>query len=619
MQPSTESPVVQTSLGAVRGALLPPASPSSTTTVARFLGIPYAAPPTGANRFAPPQPPQPWDELDASAFGPPSPQRAYTGVLKTIVPPVPGVDQGAPAEGAREWDMDFLKINVWAPAHCLPSPPSSPSRPHSQDLPSSSPSLSPSHPNAPPLPSLSAPNGSGLPVLLWIHGGALERGSSSQPLSDGSSFASQNIIFASFNYRLGTEGFVLPNLGLQDAAAALRWVYTEIGAFGGDPKRITLMGESAGGALVAALCSMAGGMVAGAIVQSAPLEIKPSLGRGAAEGVLRRLRRGRGREELGGVGVEELLEARAEEVRRRGDSPLSGAPGFELVLDPSSPSQGREGGALLAQSPHTALVDASIPILIGTTTDEYRLWFGHELSSIGWFKLHAAAWWLGVPRAAISALWRHFPEAGYGEVFGQLVTDMFLRKPADELARARAQRASVGEARRKGSATEGKVGKPSGEQYEDERGRDTRQDDGREDGGKQADAREEGKGQTWVYEFASPSPLHSLGAAHAVELPFVFNTLRSPDGRAWVGEDAPQELADEMHSAWVRFVKTGSPGWEAYGEGRRVRVFGEGGGAEEGGAGDLGEGEGVGGEGGEARTVRVRRADVLDSLPASSL
>ncbi|MBU2670786.1 carboxylesterase family protein [Actinoplanes bogorensis] len=183
--------------------------------VAVFRGIPYAAPPIGANRFAAPQPTEPWDGVrPALAFGPPVPQ--------------------SPFHGGEDW----LTVNVWSP-----------------DL-----------------------GAAALPVMVWIHGGGYMIGSSSRPEYDGGNLARDGrVVVVTLNYRLGAEGFASfpgapPNRGLLDQVAALEWVRDNIAAFGGDPARVTVFGESAGGGSVAALLAMprAAGLFHRAIAQSVP-------------------------------------------------------------------------------------------------------------------------------------------------------------------------------------------------------------------------------------------------------------------------------------------------------------------------------------------------------------
>ena len=78
---------------------------------------------------------------------------------------------------------------------------------------------------------------------------------------------------------------------------------------------------------------------------------------------------------------------------------------------------------------------------------------------------------------------------------------------------------------------------------------------------------------TYVYEFAWQSPVRDLRAAHAVEIAFAFGRVDGPEAVALSGPDAPHTLADEMHAAWVAFIRTGDPGWPAFGEKRLTRVF----------------------------------------------
>ncbi|MBK6847742.1 MAG: carboxylesterase family protein [Proteobacteria bacterium] len=193
---SVGAPVVLTGSGAVRGALR--------GTSRAFLGIPFAAPPVGARRWAPPEPPAPWTEArDATQLGPSCPQ---TALPSDLLPP--------------RFSEDCLTLNVWTPDPA---------------------------PRAP------------APVMVWLHGGGFFSGGSAAPFLDGQRLSEQGgVVVVSLNYRLGQLGFLahpsLPapgaNWGLLDQQAALRWVRDNIAAFGGDPTRVTLFGESAGGSAV---------------------------------------------------------------------------------------------------------------------------------------------------------------------------------------------------------------------------------------------------------------------------------------------------------------------------------------------------------------------------------
>ncbi len=220
-----DNPVVETTYGPVRG--------TDDGRVRAWKGIRYAAPPVGDLRFRAPEPPERWTEVAAAAtFGPACPQ-----------PPLPNIplDLGAPQ------NEDCLTVNIWASSDIEP--------------------------------------GDAKPVMVWLHGGAYILGSSSQPLYDGRRLAgSGDVVIVSINYRLGALGFLdlsflnTPrrrfdsNIGLRDVLAALHWVRDNIAAFGGDPGRVTLFGESAGAGIVTTLLAMpaAKGLFAGAIAQSSP-------------------------------------------------------------------------------------------------------------------------------------------------------------------------------------------------------------------------------------------------------------------------------------------------------------------------------------------------------------
>ncbi|MBN9177123.1 MAG: carboxylesterase/lipase family protein [Microbacterium sp.] len=452
-------PAVMTSKGAVRG--------TRRGGVDRYLGIPYALPPFGERRFALPQPVPAWTDVrDAAEHGPTAPQDPYFGALGALLGSV-----AIPGE-------DILTVNVWAPADA-------------------------------------ASSGAALPVFVWYHGGALERGTPALPAYDGTTFARDGIVFVSIGYRVGAEGFSVlegapRNLGLCDAAAGLVWVQTEIARFGGDPARITIVGESAGGALVAALLSRpdTATIPVAAIIQSGPLEAVAPV---RAERVTRALAKALGiaatREGFAAVSPRVLLDARRRLAE--GSTPLSGTPGYALALDPDT----------LPASPEVALRSVEIPLVIGTNTDEYRLWFTPEqLAGISSLKLTLARLATGVPRSAVRAYRSAFPGASPGEILGQIVTDRLLRAPAARVAAARTA-------------------------------------------------------PTHVYELAWPSPVRDLRAAHAIDIGFVFDRVEAPDSQTIVGPDAPRELAARMHADWIRVVQSGDPGWPRYGTGREVQLY----------------------------------------------
>src|SRR5690348_16195894 len=208
-------PVVRVSGGLVRG--------TSRNGVSAFLGIPYAAPAVGADRYRAPQPVVPWEgERPATEHGPTAAQSAYPTPMDTVLPS--SVDPGD----------DYLSVSVWAPE-----------------------------------------GAEALPVMVWIHGGAFVRGASSVSTYDGSAFARDGVVLVGINYRLGVPGFAVldgapTNLGLRDQVAALEWVRDNIAAFGGNPDDVTVAGESAGAMSVATLLAMprSSGLFRRAVLQS---------------------------------------------------------------------------------------------------------------------------------------------------------------------------------------------------------------------------------------------------------------------------------------------------------------------------------------------------------------
>jgi para-nitrobenzyl esterase len=189
--------IARTRLGALRGRV--------ENGVVAFRGVPYAAPPIGPRRFAPPEPPEPWsDTRDATQNGP-------------IAPQLPSRLSPAMGDFNRHQDEDCLTLCIWTPAA----------------------------------------DDARRPVLIWLHGGAWSSGAGSLAWYDGGRLARENdIVVVGVNYRLGALGYLYAsgvspgNLGSGDQVAALRWVHANIAGFGGDPNRITVAGQSAGAASI---------------------------------------------------------------------------------------------------------------------------------------------------------------------------------------------------------------------------------------------------------------------------------------------------------------------------------------------------------------------------------
>ncbi|MFD0313051.1 carboxylesterase/lipase family protein [Streptomyces flavalbus] len=314
-------PVVTTTRGAVRGLR----QDDSTTA---FLNIPYAAPPHGADRFAPPRPHAPWDGVrDATLPGPTAPQSERRLGSVDMTPYFgTGWSRGA----------DYLTVNVWAPAGA----------------------------------------GDGLPVMVFVHGGGFVAGSTRSALYDGSAFARDGVVLVTLNYRLGIAGFLdLPgapaNRGLLDVVAALRWVRENIAAFGGDPDAVTLFGQSAGATIVGGVLATpdATGLFRRAVIQSGS-----GLGAFTSEQAARVTRAA-----AEALGVRPHADAFADIPDERLVEAASGLAGIDLRT-------GTHHDPLLGLSPFSLVLDtqpaasvaagpgADIDLLIGTNTEEGNLY-----------------------------------------------------------------------------------------------------------------------------------------------------------------------------------------------------------------------------------------------------
>jgi para-nitrobenzyl esterase len=467
--------VLQTRQGAIRGR--------TADGVTAFKGVPYAAPPFGARRLAAPQPAQRWDGVrDALAFGATAPHPGYAPPYDVLLP-----DPVIAGE-------DCLGLNVWTPE----------------------------------------PAGGGLPVMVWIHGGAFVNGSGAVPTYDGTGFARDGIVLVTINYRLGAEGFLwleggVNNRGLLDQLAALEWVQENVAAFGGDPGNVTVFGESAGAMSIGALLATprSEGLFGRAILQSGAGHhaITPATARLVAAELGRHLGVHPTAEAIAAIAPEQVLAAQVAVMQdaqldpdpRRWGEVSANMMAFEPVVD----------GELLTDLPIRQIAAGAAPgvdILTGTTTDEHRLFLvpTGAADTATEDALPAVATMYGLDTAtALEAYRAGRPDATAGELLCDVMTDWFFRIPAVRLCEAR-------------SAA--------------------------------------GAGTAWQYEFAWSSPQLGgrLGACHALELAFVFDGLADESGIALLGEDPPQPLADEVHGAWVAFATTGDPGWAPYRPDRRA-------------------------------------------------
>lgn len=468
--------IVATTQGKIRG--LP------VDGVMAFLGIPYAAAPAGPALFRAPAPAPSWDGVrDAIALGPTVPGPPYPRSLaELLTDPVIAGDES-------------LNVNVWTPD----------------------------------------PGAAGLPVMVWIHGGAFVNGTNAIPTYDGRAFARDGVVLVSMNYRLGVSGFALlpdapANLGIRDQLAALAWVQDNIAAFGGDPGNVTIFGESAGAMSVTTLMAVAcgSGLFGKAIAQSGAGQVvvtAEDAARVTAE-LAARLGVAPTAEAFGAVDADQLLVAQqsiSAEVLLKPDpavwgrSVVAATLAFPPVVD----------GELIAERP-IDLVGAGaghdLPLLVGTTTEEYRLFLASTpfIDTITPEMVRGALAAQGRDTAIADTYTANRPGASPGDVLAAITTDSFFRVPAVRLAEARA----------------------------------------------------DAPGATYFYEFAWPTPVGRLGACHALEIAFAFDTLAMPGTDLLTGPDAPQSLADDMHARWVAFAENGDPDWPAYDpETRAVMTF----------------------------------------------
>ena len=441
-----------------------------------FAGIPYAAPPIDGRRFRAAAPHEGWGGVrDARKFGPTAPQ-VPTGGMADPVPP--------------RWDEDCLTLNVQTPAL----------------------------------------DDAGRPVLVWIHGGGYRTGQGAVPWYNGQRFAANgDIVAVTINYRLGALGFTdLSRFGAEfatsgvngilDQIAALEWVRDNIARFGGDPARVTIAGESAGGFSVATLLGSprAEGLFAGAIPQSgAAHHVLP---KAAGDIVANRFLEALGVDDAVGLEaapVKAVLEAQGAVSRS-----LERGPGLATELGVAvGPFYPTVGSTVLPEAPLDAIrrgLNAGMPVLTGSNRDETTLWGYGEVDE---GRLERVAAGLGAT-GVLDVYRRTRPDASPQELVMAITTDHMFRIPAIRLAEARAS-------------------------------------------------------NTWLYQFDWRSRVSHLGATHALEIPFAFDNLHQPGVDAFVGPGPrPQHVADAMHAAWTRFIREGEPGFPPYSaEGRETMVF----------------------------------------------
>lgn len=446
---AVDTPSVKTANGALTGV--------SDGAVNIFKGIPYAAPPVGNMRWEPPAPPAPWTgSRDASNYGP-------------ICPQAQRPDRILAAGGNLPQSEDCLSLNVWAPH-----------------------------------------GAKGLPVIVWIHGGAHRFGSGASPVYDGAAFARDGVVLVTINYRLGLLGYFahpaltkaakpdepLGNYGQMDQIAALKWVQKNIAAFGGDPSNVTIFGESAGGESILWLLATpsAKGLFAKAIVESGGGWYQPStLSDQESKGANFATNAG-----LPGANAT-LEQLRALPAEKTFDTPKT--LGFGPFVD----------GRLVKETPTRAFLDGSandVPLMIGSNS--------FEASLMKSFSIPPSAF---LDRITPAERTLYANDAKDDETLSHAVfTDVVMGGPAHWVA------------------SQASSGAPS-----------------------------------YLYHFSYVPTLRRgsvEGAAHGSEIPFVFATIESI-AKSFGLQASDDDVATEtlMHSCWVNFAKKGDPdcgGWKPY-------------------------------------------------------
>lgn len=443
------SRTVETSAGLIRGSI--------DQGVRLFRGIRYGS----AERFRAPKPARPSREIvNALAFGPSAPQRS---------------------DKYRRQDEDCLFLNIWTP---------------------------------------DARRGAHLPVMVYFHGGAYSTGSVADPLNDGRHLATKNVVVVTVNHRLNALGYLYlaqlnprfpdsGNLGQLDLILGLKWIRDNIAAFGGDPDRIMVFGQSGGGAKIATLMGMpaaaglfhrAATMSGQQVTASGPMHATER-----AKAYLTRLN-------VTPAGLIDLPAERLVDALDTTDPIMGGSIYFGPVLD------------MKWLSRHPFWPDANpqsnaIPMVLGNTRDETRGFFGPGHPRIVGLTWDNLAERLGPelkvdlnPDWVVAEYRRMFPNHNPEQIFFAATTA--------------------------GRSWRGQI--------------------------EEAEARTRADAPTWVYQLDFASPVEPWrGAPHMMDIPLVFGTIDAPGSIAGTGA-ASRAVSDAMMSAFTSLARDGEPGWPQY-------------------------------------------------------
>ena len=486
--PAAPDPSIAVTGGLVSGA--PGRDPSITT----YKGIPYAAPPLGERRWQPPAPVAPWRGVHAAtAFGP--------SCIQNIVQERKPWTHEFMAH--NEVSEDCLNLNVWTGARVASER---------------------------------------RPVFVYIHGGGFSEGSSAVPVYDGEGLAKKGLVVVVINYRLGVFGFLAHpeltsasashasgNYGLLDQVAALRWVHDNIAAFGGDPARVTIAGQSAGGMSVHSLIAspLARGLFHRAIVESGGSTLpgvglslrSKTLGEAEADGVTWMKAKGAATlADLRALSWQKVAEPIPVAAGAPAGPPLAFRPIVDGEMLPATPAE------VVAKGAHN-----DVPVLTGVNLD--------ELGGIG-----------GPSAPPTAAAFTERVKREHGAAAEQVLAAF----PAATDAQAAASQKAL-------AKDQSLLG-----MYLWAR-----------------DRAKTSKTRTFIYlwDHALPGPdAAKYGAFHTSEVPYVLNTLAMSD-RPFVKAD--HEIADRLSSYWANFATTGDPNgkglpaWAPVGEKRVVMELGD--------------------------------------------
>ena len=464
---ATEGPVVKTAKGSVRGLVM--------DGVHVFRGVPCGMPPyEGKYRLALPE------------FVP-----AWNGVVDAVKPGDIPLQPGG--KGKILGGGDCLRLNIWTPA----------------------------------------PGKTKCPVMVYIPGGGSTRCDNNDVRFDGTAFAQDGVVLVTINYRVNVDGFlkikgVPSNLALRDMMFALRWVQDNIAAFGGDPDKVTVFGQSAGATHITSLISSgkSKGLFRRAILQSpsAIAQYTSEQASVAAADLLAFYTIEDSREAVAALSPEKLLTFSAFASAKAKD------PEWGRMLQGNvSVFKPYVDGDILMKRPVDAIADGAardLDIMVGSAEQEWRYYTvpSGAIDKIGEDALKNFVYTTGFPADIVE----RYRKAGRGETTGDLFTalqsDLIFRMPANKVL----------------------------------------------------ESQKKAGGKAWAYSFAWRSPCYNgrLGAAHSVDLPFVFKTLHKDSQRVknTLGDNPPDALANAMHRAWVSFASTGNPGWTPFDLDRRMTM-----------------------------------------------